>query len=136
MYLGRSYVSPSNNRHLAHSVTLLNAPFPSSPRSHSFAPLVGGLWFPFLNKVNLSSKSTTAMARVSMDQFIAAPVVLGGFFAFVGMLEGGGVEDVKEKVQSVSLRSGPKGFDGREGLIGGGFSWGFQSWLTTLKTNW
>lgn len=37
-----------------------------------------------------------------MDQFIAAPVVLGGFFAFVGMLEGGGVEDVKEKVQSVS----------------------------------
>jgi hypothetical protein len=41
-----------------------------------------------------------------MDQFIAAPVVLGGFFAFVGMLEGGGVEDVKEKVRSVSMRFG------------------------------
>ena len=65
------------------------------------------------------------MARASMDQFIAAPIVLGGFFAFVGMLEGGGVEDVKEKVQSVSLRSKSKGFEGREGLIGCGFWWGF-----------
>ena len=50
-----------------------------------------------------------------MDQFIAAPVVLGGFFAFVGMLEGGGVEDVKEKVQSVSLGGGWS--EGRGGAL-------------------
>jgi hypothetical protein len=37
-----------------------------------------------------------------MDQFIAAPIVLGGFFAFAGMLEGKSVDDVKKKVESVS----------------------------------
>ncbi|KAG7579935.1 hypothetical protein FFLO_00143 [Filobasidium floriforme] len=75
-----------------------------------FAPLVGGLWFPILNRVNLGNKATTAITRASMDQFIAAPIVLGGFFAFAGMLEGKSVDDVKKKVES--------------------------SWLPTLKTNW
>ena len=70
----------------------------------SFAPLVGGFWFPLLNRVTVGNKATTALARASMDQFVAAPIVLGGFFAFAGMLEGKSVEDVKTKVESVSSR--------------------------------
>jgi protein Mpv17 len=61
------------------------------------------MWFPLLNRVNFSSKPATAIARASLDQFVAAPLVLGGFFAFAGMLEGKSVDQVKEKVESVSL---------------------------------
>jgi hypothetical protein len=57
------------------------------------------------------------MARASLDQFIAAPLVLGGFFAFAGFLEGKGVEDVKTKVETVSLGDSPLSYGW---FVGGG----------------
>lgn len=75
-----------------------------------FAPLVGGLWFPLLNKVTVGGKVTTAAARASMDQFLAAPTVLAAFFGFAGLLEGKTMDEVKTKVET--------------------------SWFPTLKTNW
>lgn len=89
----------------------------TSPPSHSFAPLIGGFWFPLLNRITLPSKPLTALTRASMDQFIAAPVVLAGFFTVVGAMEGKGGGEIREKVENVRIWGG---FAGEWVLYGGG----------------
>ncbi|ORY29640.1 protein SYM1 [Naematelia encephala] len=61
-----------------------------------FAPVVS-VWFRVLERVPIKSKWPGAIVRMSLDQFIAAPFVLTGFFTFMTLLEGKDLNAVREK---------------------------------------
>ncbi|KAK1923013.1 protein SYM1 [Papiliotrema laurentii] len=74
-----------------------------------FAPAVT-VWFRALERVPIKAKWPGAIARMSLDQFLFAPMVLTGFFTYMTLAEGKDMDAVKAKWNS--------------------------SFESTLKTNW
>lgn len=58
-------------------------------------------WFGFLQqRINLASGTTTALARVALDQTVFTPINLTVFLSSMAIMEGGGSQGVKEKLNS------------------------------------
>ncbi|KAK4687713.1 hypothetical protein P7C73_g2404, partial [Tremellales sp. Uapishka_1] len=64
-----------------------------------FAPAVT-VWFRALEKLPIKGKWPATIARVGLDQFAFAPIVLTGFFTTMTLLEGKDMAAVKEKWNS------------------------------------
>lgn len=102
-----------------------------------FAPAITQ-WFKVLQKVNLGNAVTTTAARVGLDQFLCAPVVVTGFFTFMTLTEGKDLATVKHKLRNVRpslslpacLPSPP------ELTLRLAAAAGLQELLPTLKANW
>ncbi|KAJ9116179.1 hypothetical protein QFC20_000859 [Naganishia adeliensis] len=68
-----------------------------------FGPIVT-VWFKFLQKnVNFGSKAATTVARVGLDQLVAAPVIISTFFTVMSFMEGKSMEDAKKKIDTSYL---------------------------------
>jgi hypothetical protein len=67
-----------------------------------FAPVVTQ-WFKVLQKVQLGNAVATTAARVALDQFLCAPVVVTGFFTFMTLTEGKDLGTVRHKLRNVRL---------------------------------
>lgn len=51
-----------------------------------------------LEKVVLKNKWSTLGARVALDQLVASPIVVALFFTSTTAMEGGGIKDIKKKL--------------------------------------
>ncbi|WVQ95538.1 protein SYM1 [Kwoniella sp. CBS 9459] len=61
-----------------------------------FAPVVT-VWFRTLERLPIKSKWPATFARVGLDQFVFAPIVLSGFFTAMTLMEGKDMNAVKQK---------------------------------------
>ncbi|KAL7414850.1 hypothetical protein BDY24DRAFT_440309 [Mrakia frigida] len=64
-----------------------------------FAPVVGQ-WFKILQRLPIQNKTVSTVAKVGLDQFVFAPVVLSTFFTAMGLMEGKKFPDIQEKLKA------------------------------------
>ena len=74
-------------RHPLSPPTIAPRPASSDPTVVIFGP-AATKWYGFLSRINLSSTVTTTVARVSLDQFVFAPIHLAFFLSSMAYLEG------------------------------------------------
>ncbi|GHJ88903.1 hypothetical protein NliqN6_5305 [Naganishia liquefaciens] len=68
-----------------------------------FGPIVT-VWFKVLQKnVNFNSKVATTVARVGLDQLVAAPVIISTFFTVMTLMEGKSLQDARTKIDTTLL---------------------------------
>ncbi|KAJ9103148.1 hypothetical protein QFC21_002570 [Naganishia friedmannii] len=66
----------------------------------AFGPIVT-VWFKFLQKnVNFGSQALTTIARVGLDQFVAAPTIISTFFMVMSRMEGKSWQDGQTKIKT------------------------------------
>lgn len=65
-----------------------------------FGPIVT-VWFRFLQKnVNFGNQALTTVARVGLDQFVAAPTIISTFFMVMSRMEGKSWQDGQTKIKT------------------------------------
>ncbi|GAA5861613.1 hypothetical protein JCM3774_002646 [Rhodotorula dairenensis] len=64
-----------------------------------FAPLITRV-YGGIDRIRFSSKITTTVARVAVDQFVLTPCVLSLFFTCQSLLEGKGFTEAKRRIET------------------------------------
>ncbi|KAG8893557.1 Protein required for ethanol metabolism, partial [Tulasnella sp. 417] len=102
-----------------------------------FTPVVVP-WYRIIDRVKFASRPASIAAKVALDQCIFAPFAVGLFFTSTTLMEGKTLEDVKAKLQKVSITLASPYFRTKVGDI----EWGkfylnsSQSYTSTVKANW
>lgn len=57
------------------------------------------MWYGYLDKIKSGSKTIVTFKKVALDQFIFAPIFIGGLISLIGTLQGHKPNEIKTKLK-------------------------------------